>query len=117
MPGHPSLSLPGRGAFSFSVEYRIPADHPPPVWITQTYVLAMLLGTLLGGYVTARVARQPTWRNVLILAVLCFSFQLAFWRVPANALLFEVIRMVLIASMALLGGHVHLCKRTDLAPV
>ena len=92
-------------AFNFPADYRLPAAGPPPVWITQTYVLASVLASVLGGFVTARVAPQCARRNVLVLAALWFVVQLAFFRVPANALLFEVVRMAVISSAALLGGQ------------
>ncbi len=94
-------------AFNFSAEYRLPTAGPPPGWITQTYVLASILGTLAGGYVTARLARRVWLRNVLILTLLWFAFQLGFWRVPANPFLFETVRLAIISSMALLGGYVQ----------
>lgn len=103
-------------ALSFLPAYRLPESTPPPVWITQTYVLISIVGALLGGYVTASVARQAHARNVLILAGLWFVFQLAFWRIPENLLIFEVLRLAIVSGMAVLGGYFRIYRNQTLNP-
>ena len=63
-------------AFSFPPSYRIPTGQPPPVWITQTYAVTLVLASILGGYITAGMGSRRNLASVFILAFCWFMVSL-----------------------------------------
>ncbi len=99
-------------AFSFPPSYRIPTGQPPPVWITQTYAVTLVLASILGGYITAGMGSRRNLASVFILAFCWFMVSLFFWRGEANQMAFEVIRMGVNAGLVILGGHLQIYRHT-----
>ncbi len=92
-------------SFNFPRSYRIPANQPPPVWITQLYTTIMIVSSFIGGYITARFSKQSQTTPVFILAIIWFALGLSSLRSPSNPIIFEAVRMAINSGILLLGGY------------
>jgi len=102
-------------AGNFPKEYRIPVDQPPPVWITQTYTTVLLLGSILAGFVTAKIAKRAELKHVLVLAVLWMLFYFSSWRSGENTIIFEAARSLIHGGLAVLGGYLYVYRQHSTA--